>query len=75
MILTMNNVVLNDEHFIQKNGTAMAAKMAQAYANVFMGEFERKALKDYADQPYLWLRYIDDVFMVWKHGEEKLNNF
>ena len=41
----------------------------------FMGEFERKALKDYADQPFLWLRYIDDILMVWTHGEEKLDNF
>ena len=65
----------NDEHFIQQHGTAMGTRMAPAYANLFMGEFERKALKDYADQPFLWLRYIDDILMVWTHGEEKLDNF
>ena len=53
----------------------MGTRMAPAYANLSMGEFERKALKDYADQPFLWLRYIDDILMVWTHGEEKLHNF
>ena len=53
----------------------MGTRMAPAYANLFMGEFERKALKDYSDQPFFWLRYIDDILMVWTQGEEKLDNF
>ena len=40
-----------------------------------MGEFERKAPKGYVDKPFLWLRYIDDIFMVWTHGNEKLESF
>ena len=40
-----------------------------------MGEFEKNAISGYADKPYLWYRYIDDIFMVWTHGEDKLNNF
>ena len=28
-----------------------------------------------ADKPYLWYRYIDDILMVWRHEEDKLNNF
>ena len=55
MILTTKNFVFNDEHFIQQHGTAMGTRMAPAYANLFMGEFERKHSKDYADQPFLWL--------------------
>ena len=44
-------------------------------ASLFMGEFERKALQKYADKPHLWPRYIDDISMVWTHGEEKLDEF
>ena len=40
-----------------------------------MGEFERKALEGYVDKPFLWLRYIDDIVMVWTHGNEKLESF
>ena len=36
---------------------------------------EKNAISGYADKPYLWYRYIDDIFMVWTHGEDKLNNF
>ena len=25
-------------------------------------------------QPLIWLRYIDDIFFIWTHGEEKLNS-
>ena len=75
MILIMNNFVFNDERFIQRHGTAMGTRMAAAYANLFMGDFEKKALQNYPDKPHLWLRYIDDILMVWTHGEEKLDEF
>ena len=75
MILTMNNFVFNGEHFIQQHGTAMGTRMAPAFANLFMGEFEKKALEGYVDKPFLWFRYIDDIFMVWTHGNEKLDSF
>ena len=75
MILIMNNFVFNDEHFIQRHGTAVGTRMAPAYANLFMGDFEKKALQNYPDKPHLWLRYIDDILMGCTHGEEKLDEF
>ena len=26
-------------------------------------------------QPFVWFRYIDDVFFIWTHGKEELENF
>ena len=26
-------------------------------------------------QPFIWLRYIDDIFFIWIHGEKQLNLF
>ena len=51
--------------------------MAPAFAKLFMGDFERKALQNYPDKPHVWLRYIDDIFMVWTRGdhEETLDEF
>lgn len=40
-----------------------------------MGDFERKTLQNYPDKPQVWLRYIDDILMVWTHGEETLVEF
>ena len=75
MILTMNNFVFNGEHFVQQHGTAMGTRMAPAFADLFMGNFEEKALGGFQDKPLIWFRYIDDIFMVWTHGNEKLDSF
>ena len=32
-------------------------------------------LKTQELQPFVWLRYIDDVFFIWAHGEAELKNF
>ena len=75
MILTMSNFGFNNEHFIQLHGTAMGTSMAPAFANLFMGDFERKALDSYPDKPLIWWRCIDDIFMTWTLGEDKLDDF
>ena len=75
MILTMNNFEFDNNHFIQLHGTAMGTRMAPAYANLFMGDLEEKLLAQFPLKPYLWWRYTDDIFMVWTHGEDKLEDF
>ena len=26
-------------------------------------------------QPFVWLRYIDEIFFIWTHGEAELKTF
>ena len=40
-----------------------------------MDESERDFLQTQDHQPFLWLRYIDNIFFIWTHGEKKLQNF
>ena len=40
-----------------------------------MDRFESKALAGYHIKPLTWLRFIDDIFMIWTHGEEALVEF
>ena len=75
MILTMNNFSFNDEHYLQKHGTAMGTRMAPSYANLFMGKFEQQAIDNSSLKPFIWWRFIDDIFMIWTHGEEHLKTF
>ena len=37
------NFSFNNEHYLQKHGTAMGTRMAPSYANLFMGKFEQQA--------------------------------
>ena len=75
IILTMNNFTFNSKHYLQKHGTAMGTRMAPSYANLSLGKFERDALLNSPHQPYLWLSFIDDIFMTWTAGPEKLKAF
>ena len=40
-----------------------------------MDDVETEFLKSEELQPFLWLRYNDDIFFIWTHGEEKLTQF
>ena len=71
-----NNVFEHDGRtFRQKQGTAIGTKMAPSYAILFMSEVERKFLEKSRLKPFVWWRYIDDIFMIWEHGEESLKEF
>ena len=49
--------------------------MAPSYAIIFMHSIEERILKGTEYQPQKWLRFIDDVFIIWSHGKEKLEEF
>jgi len=59
----------------QVSGTAMGTKFAPPYACIFMDVLETKFLNDEVLKPWCWMRYIDDIFFVWTHGREKLEDF
>ena len=40
-----------------------------------MAELEDEILREVELKPYPWWRYIDDIFFIWEHGEEKLKEF
>ena len=75
MVLTMNNFQFNGVNFLQTGGTAMGTKVAPSYAVNFMGSFERRHVYTHSHQPLLYLRYIDDIFMIWQHGARELEAF
>ena len=76
LILTLNNFVFNGFHYLQQMGCAMGTKCAPSYANLFMGDFEEKHIYPHINlHSILYLRFIDDIFMLWKGTKEQLDNF
>ena len=59
----------------QISGTAIGTKFAPPYACIFMNDLETKFLEGQHLQPLVWSRYIDDIFLIWTHGEESLKKF
>ncbi|XP_054272548.1 uncharacterized protein LOC128992830 [Macrosteles quadrilineatus] len=74
-ILEKNYFQFQDKHFLQIKGTAMGTRMAPSYANLYMGNYEEKFLSSREHLPICWFRYIDDIFIIWTHGEESLRKF
>jgi hypothetical protein len=75
LVLSRNNFQFNGEHYLQIRGTAIGTKMAVGFANNYVAFFEKLYVYLYKIQPSLWLIFIDDVFMIWNHGEEALLEF
>ncbi len=73
-----NNANNSVNHYLQVGGTAMGTRLAPSYANIFMGRLEQNILKTLETKglkPALYLRYIDDIFIILNQGEEKLLEF
>ena len=64
-----------DDFYEQKDGTAMGSPMSPVIANIFMEDFEQTAITTADLSPKLWLRYVDDTFVLWQHGTEHLDEF
>ena len=75
--LVLKNNIFNfiERTLKQKRGTAIGTKFPPPCSILFMAELEEKILEIVDNKPYLWWRYIHDIFFIWEHGEEKLRNF
>uniref|UniRef100_A0A8C5QJ44 Reverse transcriptase domain-containing protein n=1 Tax=Leptobrachium leishanense TaxID=445787 RepID=A0A8C5QJ44_9ANUR len=75
LILENNYFYFNDDFFLQLNGTAMGTRFAPSYANLFMAHWEESFLSLYPENLVCYKRYIDDIFLIWKGGENLLREF
>lgn len=64
-----------DTFFEQVEGAAMGSPLSPVVANLYMEEFENKALETATLCPRMWVRYVDDTFVLWPHGEQHLESF
>ena len=71
-----NNVFEFDSQLYQQiSGTAIGTKFAPPYACLYMDYIEKEFLKTQSVKPWLWKRFIDDIFFIWADTEESLKTF
>ncbi|MCY6488407.1 reverse transcriptase domain-containing protein, partial [Actinobacillus pleuropneumoniae] len=66
--LTSTFFSFEGELFEQTCGVAMGSPLSPVVANLFMEDFESKALNSARLLPKLWKRYVDDTNVIWSHG-------
>lgn len=73
--LERNDFLFNDQFYLQIKGTAMGKKFAPAYANIFMADWEEKALSQCNQKPAHYVRYLDDMWGIWTGTELEFDRF
>ena len=56
----------------QLSGTAIGTKFALSCTFIFMDHVGTVFLESQVYKPLVWFLYIDDVFFIWTHDQEKL---
>ena len=76
LILTLNNFIFNCKHYLQIKGCGMGTTCPPVYANIFMTSFESRYIYPYIKEKVItFLRFNDDLFMIWTGTEEELLKF
>jgi hypothetical protein len=70
-----NDFIFDGKHYLQVSGTAMGKKFAPHYADITMAYWEANNLTRCENQPRIYLRYLDDIFMIWEHPRETFDDF
>jgi hypothetical protein len=78
-VLTNNFAEFNNNIFQQIKGIAMGTPCATSIASLKVGREEIRFLEDRVHRklpiPYLYLRFLDDIFLIWLHNRESLVDF
>jgi hypothetical protein len=79
-LLGLLEFCLNTTYFVyqgnfyqQTHGAAMGSPVSPLVANIYMEDFEQKALASAPHPPSIWLRYVDDTFV--QIGEDYILEF
>lgn len=74
-VLTVTYLQWDECFFEQNDRVAMGSSLSPVVTNFYMEKFEEMVLQSTPLKPACWLRYIDDTFVIWSCGKEKLLRF
>ena len=58
-----------DRKFVQIDGVAMGSPLGPILADLFMSNLEQKLNKFSTNKPLIWIRYVDDIFCIFKNNQ------
>ena len=75
LCLTSTYFKWQGKFYEQQEGQVMGLPLSPVTSNIFMDNFETKAIESYHLKPLVWFRYVDDNFVVRQHGRDELDKF
>ena len=64
-----------NEMYQQVCRCAMEKRFSPNFASIYVAEWEEAALSKCSKSPLLYLRYLDDILIIWPHSKEEFWNF
>ena len=61
---------MGSDIYRQEEGLSMGSPLPPVLANIYMEYFEEMALGSTSLKPCMWLRYVNDTFILWPHQED-----
>jgi hypothetical protein len=75
LVLENNHFGFSGKNYIQTEGTAIGSHLGMKYACTYLREWEQELFEKSDRLPTHYWRYVDDVWGLWEHGLEKLQEF
>ena len=75
LVLENNYFEFEGKLYRQKLGKAIGTKFAPGFPNIFMDDWEKNFLSSCRFCPWVWFRFLDDIFMKWLHSPLELESF
>ena len=76
LILLLNSFVFNGLNYLHIKGCAVGTNSAPSYADILMEKFEETFIYPFiTNQHKLYLRYIDDIFIIWTGTRQQFTDF
>ena len=61
---------MGSDIYQQEEGIGMSSSLSPVLANIYTEYFEEMALGSTSLRPSMWLRYVDDTFILWPNQED-----
>lgn len=67
----------NNKFYKQNKGLPMGSPLSPILAEIYMNEFENNYLNSSKYKNYIkhWVRYVDDILIIWEGGMEYIEDF